>query len=179
MSQYVRWAEKERPESVRIAATLPAGGLFAFLLPLAITKGGPSLDRRFGIRPAAGDPASKILGSLLIILGFYLALWSILVQFTRGRGTPLPLMPTQKLLRDGPFRYCRNPMTLGTLTAYLGMGVLAATPMGIGIVLVFGALLILYLKRFEEKELAERFGPDYLVYKQETPFILPHLPKRA
>jgi len=28
-------------------------------------------------------------------------------------------MPTQELLTEGPFRYCRNPMTLGTILAYL------------------------------------------------------------
>jgi len=38
---------------------------------------------------------------------------------TRGRGTPLPVMPTQELLTEGPFRYSRNPMTLGTILAYL------------------------------------------------------------
>jgi protein-S-isoprenylcysteine O-methyltransferase Ste14 len=69
-------------------------------------------------------------------------------------------------------------MTLGTVTAYLGIGIYAGTIAGIGIVLCFGALLVLYLKLLEEKELAERFGEAYLAYKREVPFIIPRLPKR-
>jgi len=41
-----------------------------------------------------------------------------------------------------------------------------------------GSLLV-YLKRLEEGELAERFGEAYLAYKREVPFIIPRLPKRA
>ena len=69
-------------------------------------------------------------------------------------------------------------MTLGTVTAYLGIAVYAGTIAGIGIVLCFGTLLVLYLKLLEEKELAERFGEAYLTYKREVPFIIPRLPKR-
>jgi protein-S-isoprenylcysteine O-methyltransferase Ste14 len=42
---------------------------------------------------------------------------------------------------------------------------------------VLAALLILYLKRIEEGELAERFGDAYLVYKREVPFIIPAMPR--
>lgn len=37
------------------------------------------------------------------------------------------------------------------------------------------ALLLLYLRRVEEKELAERFGEPYMAYKRRTPFIIPKL----
>jgi len=40
------------------------------------------------------------------------------------------------------------------------------------------SLLLLYLKLVEEKELAERFGDEYLAYKREVPFILPRMPRR-
>jgi protein-S-isoprenylcysteine O-methyltransferase Ste14 len=41
-----------------------------------------------------------------------------------------------------------------------------------------GGLLIVYLKRIEEHELAVRFGQDYLDYKAKTPFMIPSLMKR-
>jgi hypothetical protein len=40
------------------------------------------------------------------------------------------------------------------------------------------ASLLGYLKRFEEGELAERFGDAYLAYKRDVPFIIPRLPRR-
>ena len=88
------------------------------------------------------------------------------------------MMPTQELLTDGPFRHCRNPMTLGAILAYLGIAVTARTPAGIVLVLSFAASLLVYLKRLEEGELAERFGEAYLAYRRETPFIVPRLSER-
>lgn len=178
MSLYSKWAKKKQTETRRILALLPAGVLFLYLLPLAIARGGASLDRRLGLPPLDLDTINLILGGLLMAIGFFFALWSIYDQFSRAGGTPLPMLPTQKLLVGGPFRYCRNPMTLGTVTAYLGIGVYAGTIAGIGIVLCFGMLLVLYLKLLEEKELAERFGEAYLAYKREVPFIIPRLPRR-
>ena len=121
---------------------------------------------------------NRIVGGLLTVLGFSLAFRSIDMQLNRGRGTPLPVMPTQELLTEGPFRYCRNPMTLGTILAYLGMAIAARTTAGTLMVLSLAASLLLYLKRLEEGELAERFGEAYLAYKRETPFIIPRLPVR-
>ena len=79
---------------------------------------------------------------------------------------------------EGPFRYCRNPMTLGTIVAYLGMAVAVGTIAGAALVLSLAGSLLVYLKRLEEGELAERFGEAYLAYKRETPFIIPRLPRR-
>jgi protein-S-isoprenylcysteine O-methyltransferase Ste14 len=149
-----------------------------YLLPLAIAWGGASLDRKLDLPSLDLGTINHILGGFLMVLGFSFALWSIYDQFSQASGTPLPMLPTQKLLVGGPFRYCRNPMTLGTVTAYLGIAVYARTIAGIGIVLLFALLLVLYLKLLEEKELTERFGEAYLAYKQEVPFIIPRLPRR-
>ncbi len=131
-----------------------------------------------GLPPIELGALNYILGGLLLVVGLSFAWWSILAQLTRGRGTPLPMLPTQELLIQGPFRYCRNPMTLGTIVAYLGIGVAVGTIAGIGLVLCFGAFLVLYLKLLEERELAERFGEAYLRYRREVPFIIPRLPRR-
>jgi protein-S-isoprenylcysteine O-methyltransferase Ste14 len=112
------------------------------------------------------------------ILGFSLGFWSVNTQLTQGRGTPLPVMPTQELLTEGPFRYCRNPMTLGAILAYLGIAVAARTVAGTALVVSLAATLLVYLKRLEERELAERFGEAYLAYKRGTPFIIPRRPRR-
>jgi len=178
MFLYTKWAQKKQTESKRILALLPAGVLFLYLLPLAISRGGASIDRKLGLPPLDFGTINHVLGGLLTGLGFFFALWSIYDQFSRASGTPLPMLPTQKLLVGGPFRYCRNPMTFGTIVAYSGIGVYARTTSSIGIVLLFALLLVLYIKLLEEKELAERFGEAYLAYKREVPFIIPRLPKR-
>lgn len=119
---------------------------------------------------------SRIIGGLLTVVGFALAFWSIDAQLTRGRGTPLPLMPTQELVTDGPFHYSRNPMTLGTVLAYLGIGIASGTTAGTALVLTLAGGLLAYLKGLEEGELADRFGETYFAYKRQTPFLIPRPP---
>ncbi len=179
MSRYARWARREHGEATRIATLmLVAGPVFLGLLPFLVARVGPRLDRRLGLPPLGIGRLNRILGGLVTGLGFSLGFWSVDTQLTRGRGTPLPVMPTQELLTEGPYRYCRNPMTLGAILAYLGMAVAARTTAGTGLVLSLATSLLVYLKRLEEGELAERFGEAYLAYKRETPFIIPRLPYR-
>ncbi len=178
MSRYTRWAQREHSEARRIAITLLAGPVFLGLLPFLVAGVGPRLDRRLGLPSLTIGRVNRFVGGLLMALGFALGFWSVVTQLTRGRGTPLPVMPTQELLTDGPFRYCRNPMTLGTILAYSGIAIGAGTVAGSGLVFGLAASLLTYLKRLEEGELAERFGESYLAYRRDVPFIIPRLPKR-
>ena len=178
MSRYSKWAQREHSEAKRIAITLLAGPVFLGLLPFLVAGVGPRLDRRLGLRPLKIGRANRIVGGLLTVVGFSLGFWSVITQLDRGRGTPLPVMPTQELLTEGPFRYCRNPMTLGSILAYLGIAVAVGTIAGTALVLSLAGSLLVYLKRLEEGELAERFGDAYLTYRREVPFIIPRLAKR-
>jgi protein-S-isoprenylcysteine O-methyltransferase Ste14 len=119
-----------------------------------------------------------IAGIVLVIAGFVFALWSIYAQFNIGRGTPIPMMPTQKLVINRPFNYCRNPMTFGTILLYLGISIWIGSIAAVVIMVLLDILLIIYIKRVEEKELAERYGAEYLEYKRTTPFLIPRLFKR-
>jgi protein-S-isoprenylcysteine O-methyltransferase Ste14 len=175
MSQFTRWAQSERSPVARIAALALAGVLFLGVLPYVIIVMCPTLDHWLRLGGLVPGLASLVIGGVLAAVGMTFALWSIYVQVTRGRGTPLPMLPTHELLTSGPFRYCRNPMTLGTILAYLGMSIAAATVTGAAFVLIFGGLLVLYLKRVEEKELTERFAEDYVNYVREVPFIIPKM----
>jgi protein-S-isoprenylcysteine O-methyltransferase Ste14 len=178
MSLYSKFAQKEHSLGKRLLALLPAGLLFLILLPYVIIVVGPNLDQRLGLEGFSAGAVNWILGGLMMVVGFFFAMWSIYAQVTRGRGTPLPVMPTQELLTGGPFRYCRNPMTLGTILAYLGLAIVVGTVAGTTLVLLLAGLLLFYLKIFEEEELAERFGDPYLQYKRDVPFIVPRRPKR-
>jgi protein-S-isoprenylcysteine O-methyltransferase Ste14 len=113
-----------------------------------------------------------------MVTGAIYAFWSIISQIDLARGTPLPMMPTQKLLVSGPFKQCRNPMTFGTIFLYLGIGIIIGSLSSIAVVILFGALLLIYIKLVEERELEARFGQEYMVYKATTPFILPRISSR-
>ncbi len=178
MSQFKKWSQKEHSLTKRIIALLPAGVFFLIILPYLFLVVCPALDERLGLDRIEPGAATIIIGVTLMVVGFSFAFWTISLQLDQGRGTPFPMMPTQELIIAGPFRYCRNPMTLGTILAYLGLSIAAATEVGVALALLLGSLLITYLKNVEEKELAERFGEQYLDYKRSVPFILPRIPKK-
>lgn len=178
MSLFKKWSLKEHSFTKRIIALLPAGVLFIIILPYLFLVICPSIDEQLGLDRIQPGTATFIVGGVITVCGFALAFWSISIQLDQGRGTPLPMMPTQELIITGPFRYCRNPMALGTILAYLGMTIGATTAAGIALVLLLSSLLLLYIKKVEEKELAERFGQSYLEYKKSVPFIVPRIPRQ-
>jgi protein-S-isoprenylcysteine O-methyltransferase Ste14 len=175
MDRFIKWAEKEYPLGFRLLGTLAAGLFFVILLPLALITLGPALDRSVSLEVPGLGLWPVIIGISLMLVGAFFALWSIYDQLLHARGTPLPVMATQKLLVSGPFRLCRNPMSFGAILLYLGIGITIASPGTLLIVIVLSALLLTYLQRVEEKELEARFGQAYLEYKEQTPFLFPRI----
>lgn len=82
-------------------------------------------------------------------------------------------MATRKLVIQRPYTFCRNPMNLGTAVYYAGVAIWMGSLSALGLALIYPAGILTYVKVVEEKELEERFGAEYLEYKQATPFIIP------
>lgn len=118
------------------------------------------------------------IGISLSIIGCTLLSWAVGVQVVVGKGTPVPKVATQRLVTQAPYSWTRNPMTLGALLMYLGIGVwIESGPVILLTLLIFSGLLR-YIKVHETAELAERFGDEYLEYHEKTPFIIPRIRRR-
>lgn len=149
--------------------------LFIVLIPAALIAGSRRLDRALHLPRVPGGRPIQALGDLMAVAGWLLGVWSVKAQFDLGRGTPVPLMATQRLVVEPPFTYTRNPMALGAIVMYLGVAVARRSLAGIGLVLAAAAALLTYIKRVEEPEMLARFGDEYAAYRERTPFLLPHL----
>lgn len=168
-------AQKEYSERQRYVAFAFLAPIFIVLLPLALWWVSGSLDRRWGWPNFEASAIWVALGVLLILTGWGLAIWTIYVQFTLGKGTPVPVMATQKLIIVAPYSWCRNPMALGAIMAYSGVALLLRSWSALLLVAVGGTLLLLYIRFLEEREMVDRFGQEYLEYRRNTPFIFPRL----
>jgi protein-S-isoprenylcysteine O-methyltransferase Ste14 len=176
MKRFEKWASREYPLWMRILFSVLVGGtLFVFLIPYLLIVVFPGLDAKFAFPMPNLQPWNAILGILMAIGGFYFAFRTVISQFSRAGGTPLPVMATQKLLVDGTYQYSRNPMVFGTLLAYLGIAIIVGSISSILAVLIFGGLLLTYVKKVEERELEARFGQAYVDYKARTPFLFPRI----
>ncbi|MGZ9225633.1 MAG: methyltransferase family protein [Anaerolineales bacterium] len=116
---------------------------------------------------------NQALGPALTVAGFALVSWSVRVQYVIGKGTPAPKVPTQRLVTQGPYAHSRNPMTLGALLMYLGIGVWIGSVVVFLLTVVMFSALLTFIYFHETRELTERFGGQYLAYRQRTPFLLP------
>ena len=173
MNKFLKWQNQDTSNKNRILALVIGALIFPITIPVLLVVVLPLVDNYFGIGPIFYGVGNIIVGVMAIIVGGIVAMWTIVIQITLASGTPFPMLPTKKLLIVGPFKYCRNPMTLGTIILYAGIAIMIGSFSALLAVAIFAAMLIVYLKSIEEKELQMRFGSEYIEYKKKTPFIIP------
>ena len=107
------------------------------------------------------------IGGVLVIAGFSFMMWARLL-FTSRKTTLFVGRASSDLVRDGPFRFSRNPMYVGVLVSLLGIALWVGTvPMFVAVLAVFATLNFLHIPR-EERMLRESFGEQYLSYSKEV-----------
>ena len=174
IDQLVAAAEKPRSLGYRIAVTVLAGVLILAAFPAVLFFAGLLVDRHLIV-----DRWRWLeLGFSLVctLAGLLFVGWSVVTLARDGNGTPSPLAPPRKLTVTGPYKLCRNPIMLGLLLYYLGLGTYFGT-LAVGTVMFLIALKIgnSYHMLLEEKELERRFGEAYDEYRRNTPLLLPRL----
>lgn len=76
--------------------------------------------------------------------------------------------PPDTLIRDGIFKYTRNPMYFGIILIYVSLLVFSISLISVAILI---GVFLIYNKmvNFEENILEEMFGEEYLDYKTKVP----------
>ena len=173
-ARLVEASQEPRSAGAKALALLLWGTLFFIVVPVLLFGAGYLIERRI-LSQWAGLLQTAFAG-VCIAVGLLLAAWTVLTQVTRGKGTPVPLLPTQKLIVTGPYKLCRNPMQLGAMIYYLGIGTWFGS-ISIGALMFLIGLVLgsCYHKFVEEKELLLRFGQEYEQYRRKTPFLIPKL----
>ncbi len=164
----------------RIVALIFGGLLTIVIIPLIFYILSKPLDIYFNLEILIPVPYNWIIGTPIFIFGFFWSLISNIQLFTEGKGGPIPRsgIQTQKLVIKGVYKYSRNPMLFGYILALIGLGFILNSLFFIILpnISIF-PLLLIYIKLKEEKGLEQRFGDDYIRYKQATSFIIPWFPK--
>ncbi len=107
-------------------------------------------------------PAASVVFGVLAMAGGFIGLAGV-AAFRRHSTTVDPTAPdkTKSIVRDGIYRYSRNPMYVALVVALAGWGLFLENYAS----LLLLPLFIAYMTRFqikpEEQVLQARFGPDY------------------
>jgi len=108
-----------------------------------------------------------ILGSLLVLLALAL-IYRIFCQFKRAETEIEPWKPTRKILDHGLYAYSRNPIYLALALASIGIGIIANSIwMATSFIPALWLVFYIAIKK-EEVYLEEKFGQEYLTYKNRV-----------
>jgi len=131
----------------------------------------------FGLWQSA--PATRValplLGCVCISLGLVLMVATIRLFMKVGQVTLAPWNPTQRLVVQGVYRHVRNPMISGVFFVLFGEAILAASWPVFCWFVIFVIGNAVYIPLAEEPGLVERFGREYVTYKQNVPRWIPRL----
>ena len=115
---------------------------------------------------ARPSPATNLAGTALVAGGLALRVWAAGV-LVKGGG----------LCTEGPYRWVRHPLYLGSLIAAMGF----CTMMNViwGWVAVLPAFLGIYAAQvaLEERRLGEEFGEAHTAYADRVPMLVPRAPR--
>jgi protein-S-isoprenylcysteine O-methyltransferase Ste14 len=158
------------------AAALAGSALFLVIAPGTVAGLIPWLISgwRFG-EDFGGSALLRAVGALLILAG----LAGLVERFARfawrGRGTPAPVAPTNKLIISGFYRFVRNPMYVSVIGVIVGEALL----FGQMELLAYAALAWLcfhvFVIAYEEPAMRRQFPADYAVYSAAVRRWLPRL----
>lgn len=167
-----RLGRQRRSTWQRVGALVAGGAVFLVVFPGLLVLFGAWLSGWIAFDwPRALE---LVVAVLALVAGVLVAGWATVAQWRIGEGTPAPMAAAQHLVVRGPYRLCRNPILLGGVFYYLGVGALFESLtvglLGFVVIAVVGGS---YFKFIEEKELVLRFGDEYREYRERTPFLIP------
>lgn len=148
------------------------------IAPIVTFVLGRWLDEIAGLNGFPPLPLNLIIGFPVFFGGLAIGIKSTRELYKIGYGLPWGKLngksQTTRLVTNGVYEYCRNPMTLGYSLLPCGMGIMFKSPgMTFFIPAMIIAVAIVYVKVWEEPGLEKRFGEDYREYKRKTPFLIP------
>jgi len=134
------------------------------LLPWAVARIGP----RFGWTQQ--DPGRwNLVGLVVATIGVVLYVWCLVFHYKSYRTSVRVGFTPPHLVIAGPYRFSRNPMYVTGLIAWLGWVIFYGSPaVFVGLVLLW-VIFTFRVIPYEERQLEELFGDEYLEYKRSVP----------
>lgn len=160
-------ATLRRSIAASVLFTLFGGpGILLVLVPWLLT--------RFRL-PAHLPPARTAFAAVSIAAGLVPLLESTIRFVATGRGSLVPLVPTEHLVVTGFYRFVRNPMYIGVFFTLAGEALLF-WDRGLEVeLLVISICMHLFVRFYEEQKLSRMFGEDYLLFCRNVPRWIPRL----
>ncbi len=126
---------------------------------------------------AYAEPTTHMMiaGGLVVLLGELLRFWGVayagaLTRVTGNVGAP-------ELVVAGPFAYLRNPLYIGNILMYVGLGIMANAlmPWLVLVTAIYFFVQYSLIVSLEEDFLEKTFRAEFADYKKSVPRFFPRL----
>ena len=116
---------------------------------------------------------SLIIGFVIAVSGELIRLWGVSWAGSETRTTGG--VGGTYLVISGPFAHVRNPLYVGNILMYLGLGIMSMSlfPYLQIVAILFFILQYQFIVKEEEGFLIKKFGSDYQKYLQNVPRFFP------
>jgi protein-S-isoprenylcysteine O-methyltransferase Ste14 len=116
-----------------------------------------------------------VIGAACMSAGLAVMVLTISMFIKIGRGTLAPWSPTRKLVVAGLYAHVRNPMIMGVFVVLIGEAIAFES---VSILLWSGLFIVIntiYFIVYEEPNLVQRFGDEYIEYRKNVPRWVPRV----
>lgn len=119
--------------------------------------------------------APRVIGVVLMALGYLVAVWCAIGFVVEGWGTPAPYDPPRRLVTGHLYERVRNPIYVGGTIILLGEVLVFRSPALLAFAAAMWLIWHLVVVLYEEPALRRRFGAAYEDYRRRVPRWIPRL----
>ena len=116
-----------------------------------------------------------VLGVAILVVAVVVLIRNFVRFVVEGRGTPSPVLQTERLVVGGDYRFVRNPMYLGVIGAILGQAMIFGSLSLLVYALAVWAIMATFVRWYEEPLLQNRYGEQYERYRRGVRAWVPRL----
>lgn len=107
-----------------------------------------------------------LLGFLPLLLGTYLNM-SVWLLFKKHK-TPHKYQKSTHIVKEGLFRFSRNPMYVGMILLLVGLSILFQNLLGLIVPVLFFFVIHIIFIPYEEEKMQKELGDEYLSYCKQV-----------
>lgn len=126
------------------------------------------IQRQFPLSVSFFGTKTAFVAGILLVTTALTILLPALILFFQTKNTLITIKPANSLQTSGIYSISRNPMYLGLLTLYMGIGCFKGNLWTFILVPLLVLIITHFVIRNEEAYLVRTFGADYAAYQKKV-----------
>jgi protein-S-isoprenylcysteine O-methyltransferase Ste14 len=115
----------------------------------------------------------EYLGVIILLISLSFAIWAR-ISLGRNWSGAIQMVEGQRLVRNGPYKYIRNPIYTGIVCGFFGTFITFGTTASlVGFIIILSTYIVKIDK--EQRYLIEEFGEEYKKYISESWALIPFI----